>query len=1109
MDAAGKERTEQSVTETEQTTDEKPSPKRRRSPVRAIASWVAGVVTGLALLVFLAGVVILWTARGSSLEAPGWVRQEVETRIAAQLPNVDIDFASLTLAISEDWQPSIHLIDLTVTPDGLASPVTLSDVTGAFDLPALLEGELRPRVISVSGTNLDFRRDEDGSYQIALGGARTGGGRGVSELTDALSAILDLPAFSALHRIESTGMTVRYEDLRSDRAWTVDGGRIELTRDGDALRLRGDFAVLGGRAYATTGEISIEGHMHSRATTLALSVQDAAARDIATQSAGLAWLGVLDAPISGALRVTTDDQGVIGPLNATLQIGEGALAPGGTREPVPFQSARTYFRYDPATSTLQFDELSVDSAWVEATADGRIELTDIVDGVPGAMTGQLRITALTANPAGLYLVPLFLEGAEAEMRLKLDPFRLEVGRFDLRDRGQTLSINGWFEAEPEGWDVSMTARTAELSADDILELWPASAIDKTRLWVARNVLDGTVRNLQFGVRSLPTSPPDVILGFDFENLITTFLPLMPPVEAASGHAELRDNRFVITADDGWLYAPNGEGLRIAGTSFAVSDVREKPSQAEILIRAKGALSDVLTIIDQEPLQFLTKAGRSPDLATGEAELAADLRLPLIKNLPLEEMQVSYHATVTDLESAAIVPGQRLTADQVDITGTADTLTAKGEARLGAVPVGGSWSADLTPQGGGRSTFAGWATVSQTLNDQLNLGLPPGTFDGEGRADLQIDFARGTKPEFTATSDLAGLGISIAGLNWTHRRNQTGRFEVSGQLGTPAEIDSITLNAPGLSATGGITLRAGGQGLASANFSRVKIGSWLDAPVTLTGRGKDVPPAINVTGGTLDLRRLDLGQPSGKGGPVSLKLDTLRVSDTITLRNLRGDFTTRGGLSGDFTAAVEGGTPVKGTVTPAAKGSALHVTSDNAGATLAAAGLLKQGRGGSFDLALNPVGPKGTYDGKLNVQGMWLQDAPAMASLLSAVSVVGLLEQMSGNGILFNAVEADFRLSPSRVVVRSASAVGASMGVSMDGIYDMENSAMDIQGVVSPLYVINGLGRLFSRNNGEGLIGFNYRLLGPLDNPRVQVNPLSLFTPGMFREIFRRPPPTTN
>jgi hypothetical protein len=42
--------------------------------------------------------------------------------------------------------------------------------------------------------------------------------------------------------------------------------------------------------------------------------------------------------------------------------------------------------------------------------------------------------------------------------------------------------------------------------------------------------------------------------------------------------------------------------------------------------------------------------------------------------------------------------------------------------------------------------------------------------------------------------------------------------------------------------------------------------------------------------------------------------------------------------------------------------------------------------------------------------------------------------------------------------------------------------------------------------GEGLFGFNYRLRGTADDPQVSVNPLSILTPGMFRDIFRRPPP---
>jgi len=42
--------------------------------------------------------------------------------------------------------------------------------------------------------------------------------------------------------------------------------------------------------------------------------------------------------------------------------------------------------------------------------------------------------------------------------------------------------------------------------------------------------------------------------------------------------------------------------------------------------------------------------------------------------------------------------------------------------------------------------------------------------------------------------------------------------------------------------------------------------------------------------------------------------------------------------------------------------------------------------------------------------------------------------------------------------------------------------------------------------GEGLIGFNFTVRGDSAAPQVGVNPLSALTPGMFREIFRRPPP---
>ncbi|MGR3651932.1 MAG: hypothetical protein ACU0B5_08735, partial [Roseovarius sp.] len=99
----------------------------------------------------------------------------------------------------------------------------------------------------------------------------------------------------------------------------------------------------------------------------------------------------------------------------------------------------------------------------------------------------------------------------------------------------------------------------------------------------------------------------------------------------------------------------------------------------------------------------------------------------------------------------------------------------------------------------------------------------------------------------------------------------------------------------------------------------------------------------------------------------------------------------------------------------------------------------------------------------------------------------------------------FRLTPERLIVTQGSAVGVSVGISMDGQYNLDTKRMDMQGVLSPVYLLNAIGGAFTRP-GEGLIGFNFTLRGASENPTVAVNPLSVLTPGFLREMFRRPTP---
>ncbi|NBT33340.1 MAG: DUF3971 domain-containing protein, partial [Rhodobacteraceae bacterium] len=263
--------------------------------------------------------------------------------------------------------------------------------------------------------------------------------------------------------------------------------------------------------------------------------------------------------------------------------------------------------------------------------------------------------------------------------------------------------------------------------------------------------------------------------------------------------------------------------------------------------------------------------------------------------------------------------------------------------------------------------------------------------------------------------------------------------------------------------------------------------------------------IEVAGGRMDFRRATFGDSAGQGGPMEIVLDSLQISEGIALTDFRGSFNAEGGFSGQFTARLNGGAAVTGTVVPQSGRSAIRLRGTDAGLAFKSIGLIQNASGGNLDLVMIPTATEGNYDCQLEVTDLRVKDAPALAGLLDAISVVGLLQQMDGQGLAFTNVDARFRLTQDQIIVTEASAVGPGLGISLYGTYTLANTVMDFQGVVSPIYLINGIGSILTRR-GEGLIGFNYTLRGPLSEMKVGVDPLSVLTPGMFRDIFRRPPP---
>lgn len=1099
-------------------------PQARKRRHLALRLCIGLCVLAVVLCVMLA--VAIMAISGRPITLPQWAVAEVEQRmntaIRPTMPKASISLGGAEVTLGEDWRPRVRARDLRLMQDDGRPLLTLPDLRMSFDAASIPSGQPMLQEMWISGARINVRRNKLGQIDISFGDVD---GRQIANLSEALDAIdgaFAAPFLSRLHRIEADGLSVTLRDDRTGRVWQMGDGRLTLDNREAEVAADLSLSLLGAGTPSTARLVAVSAKGASSARVTA-TVNQVLAADLAAQAAPLGWLAALDAPLSGEFSARLEEGGVAD-MSARLDIGPGALQPTEDARAIVFSRAGVTMGYDPRRGRLNFSEITIESPALRASATGYADLVDeagrpmtgsLGGRLPAAFVTQIRLGKVMADPVDLFERPVDFSTGALDLRLRLQPFAIDVGQLALTDsKGTRISAQGRLGAGPGGWSVAMDFAVNRIGRDRLLQLWPVQLVDKTREWLEKNVLNGQLSDVQAALRLTPGTDPRLALSYDFAEGEVRVLPTLPPIVDGRGYATIEGSTYTMVLSQGRIEPPAGGQITVTGSVFQVGDIRQKPAIANVRLLTDGSVTAALSLLDQPPFQFLTKAGKPVDLAEGHAVLDTHMRLPLKPKVQPQDVTFTVTGTADTVRTERLVPGRVVTADLLKVVATEKGLTVTGPGRLGAVGFDMEYQLPFGPETKGRSHLAGTVDLGPEVVDEFQLGLPAGTVGGRGRAQVTVDFDKGQPGKLALVSDLTGVSLSVPDLDWSKPKATPAKLDLGITLTEPPQVDRVSLDAPGLNAKGAV--RMGANGMEVARLDRVQVGGWLDAPVELRGKGRGKAPSVVVTGGTVDLRKRGTGSGAGSAGksggaksggaPLSVALDRLIVTDAITLRGLRGDFTTRDGLGGNFTASLNGDVPVAGVVVPRNGGSAVRLAAQDAGAALASAGIFSNARGGVLDLHLVPrAGQAGVYDGSASIRQLRVQNAPVLAEVLSAISVVGLLEQLNGSGIAFSDVSANFTITPDRVVVSHGAAVGASMGVSMSGTYYTAGKRLAMEGVISPIYMLNAIGRIFTRP-GEGLFGFNYRLGGTAQKPEISVNPLSILTPGMFRDLFRSPPP---
>ncbi len=1082
---------------------------RRRTRKRWVFLSIATALVSFTAAMIMVAVVLLM---GRSVALPDWATQEAEARINAQIEGPGLDISGIRVGLLDDQlRPTVELQGVRLRDAPNMPLMALPSLQVQVDTSELLQGRIALETLSIRDARVNLTRNADGQFAFAVDSGLTGGDLAANSLADAIAqvdALFEHPAMRELETVTVSGVTLTLDDQRAGRIIAVQDGQLKLTNEVNFIDLEVAFDLaMDGEAPATL-VLSADKAKGAGGGRLQAEFSQLRMRDVAEQVSTLNFLTLLDAPVDGRLTTEFGTQGELISFSGGLDIGRGFVQPAPQAKPLPLNSAKTSVRFSTATQRLHLEGLEIDAPELRLSGQGHADLKDVVAGIPETLLMQIRLADIRLDPEGIFETPVRFSEGRADLRYRPLDLTADLGQLVLRGADTEIVAGGKVSIDEAGWIASVDARLSEIGQGDLLSLWPTSAVQKTRNWLTTNIRSGDLKNAAAAIRVRPGAPPEAAVTFDFENAKVRYMKTLPQVEGGRGYVTIAKNELTLALHEGYVTAPNGERLDMAGSVMQIPDVDQKIPDAEIALRARGPMQAALSLLDEKPFEFLSKSNLSTDLAQGQADVTAKLFLPLAKGLKVEDVRYDVVAELRDLTSDALVPGRVITSDALALTAGSGVLAIEGAAALDGVPITLAWQRALGPGTPDSSQVTGTIALSQAALRAFEIDLPDGAVTGRGQGQFTLSLQKNTPPELELTSNLRGVGLSIEALGWRKAPNQTGRLRLAATLGARPVVRALDIAGAGLEAKGRVSLRPGG-GLERAVFDPLQVNGRLNSRVEVVGRGRGVPVQLQVRGGTVDIRQFGVGsgQTAGQGGPpLDLALDSLIVTDDIRIDNFRGQFRNQRGLDGRFTGNINGASAINGTLVPTERGLAVRVASADGGGVIRSTGVFRNARGGEMTLVLQPTGRPGEFNGQLSVANTRIKNAPALADLLSALSVVGLLEQLSGDGILFSEVEAFFTLSPGGVRLRESRAVGPSMGITMDGVYSTTQRRMQMQGVVSPLYLVNRpLGFLFSKR-GEGLFGFNYTLAGAADAPKVGVNPLSVFTPGRFREIFRQPPP---
>ncbi|MDB5741612.1 MAG: hypothetical protein JWP16_2652, partial [Alphaproteobacteria bacterium] len=810
------------------------------------------------------------------------------------------------------------------------------------------------------------------------------------------------------------------------------------------------------------------------------------------------------------------------------------------------QGLRLVGHYDGAPHHLTLSSITLNAKEARAALKGSGDFFLDPDGKLERVHAELSGKDIALDMPGIYAQPVGYQALAVAGDYLAGPRQFNITKLSVSAKGFALDGSGSVTLNDTGAPgLVAKARIGALPIRTLLHYWPLPVAPGARDWIDVNIFAGQIGPLEAQTNFTPglldqaILPEDALkLTFALKDVEGSYVKGLTHATGVNGDAVMTGDTFKAAFNGGHI-GP----LSLSGGTALIPTLHKVGTVGEFGVHIEGAMPDVMALIDMKPLNYPTKFGIDPKQTGGAASADLMFKVPMLANLPVDDVGISVKAHVNDF--AVTLGGHtRITNGTVDFDIDNSHLHQVGQVNLADSRLSVDWTEDFRTKSPMTTKLAVKGSLTEGGRGALNIDLSR-YLRGAVPVSADITGRSGSLAHADVTADFTPALLSIPIVNLEKLAGQTanGRIQVNFAPGNVVQDEAIKISGPVLNATGTANFSKDGE-LTILSFTTVKMGPLNDLSFLLTRNGSSNDYTLR--GRSLDGSKVGRnGTNEAPGGAnatveaqddtpegrfhINARLDRLAMRDGVAIAPFNLDLAGVGvrpaalTLGGNLTMGTRAA-PIAASLETSATGRKVTFTAGDAG--LLARGLFafESMRGGALTAVVNlpgqasdivnPGSLPADFAGTLTVKDFTMVNQPLLARLFSAGSLTGFGDLMGGDGMTMEELNMPFTSKNNVIAVNNARVVGRAIGASADGYIDRPKGVIALKGSLIPAYGLNSvlsniplLGDILASKKGEGIFGITYSLTGASDHPDLSTNPLSILTPGIFRRIFEGHIPT--